>query len=93
MFDWFMDMFKSKDPEAGVVANEYKGIGKSEGPGEGTGEGWGFGPGSNGAPAQSASPAAPQTPPALIPGGLTVGFNQNWLQQQSTNGSAMGQKI
>lgn len=104
MFDWFKNMFQigrfsgaegGVDPEAGVVANEYTGIGNIQGPDEGTGEGsFSF---SNRQQYEKVGRALQQqalaAAPSLIAGGINAGFDQNWLGSSSTLGSAMGQKI
>lgn len=96
MFDWFANMFKGAgggavDPEAGIPANVGDSIplGRSQGANEGTGESarqqyQKIGKALNQASAVQAN---------LIQSGLNAGFDNNWLAENSTLGSAMGQKI
>jgi hypothetical protein len=91
MFDWFMNMFKTPDPEAGVPAGDYTGIGRVQGPNEGTGEGWPMMP-----MKPSMSPIAmmdQQLGANRVQSGLTSGFDMNWLSNQVNQASAQGKGI
>ena len=85
------------DPESGLIAGEFSGIGRTQGPNEGTGEGWTDLTRKNyeqiGSAIQKQAAADAIQRANVIPGGLNVGFDLNWLGEQTSAGSAQGQKI
>lgn len=105
MFDWFKNMFSGAssqvgkiDPASGVRFSEMQPGGTVQGPDEGSGEGASgdaftrqqeqYGQIGRAIQQQAAVPH-----PNLIQGAITAGFDQNWLAEQTSAGSANGAKL